>query len=625
MNGRDLILAVVGVLLLIGVLVLVKPKSENKPNASASQTQAKTDIAKTNESSNLQLSQFFETFLKEYVARDPEWASDLRLFGNVSDPIGDQLTDLSIDYQKKNFEFLREKQTELKSFDRAKQSAQQQFQSDILNWHIDDVLRGEEFLLSDYPVNQVFGVQNTLISLMTDLHRITSSIDVVNYIKRLSKFGVKIDQTLEGLKLREAENNIPPKVVLDKVLGSMKQFLESEPEKNPLYESFKNKVEAASAIPSEKKSEMYQAVAKEIKDSVYPAYQKLLAYLGTIGPKAPTQEVGVWRLKNGDAYYAYMLRHHTTTDFTPEEVHQLGFKEVARIQGDMRKIFAELGLAHNDNFGEMQRAYWNLTASKPELQYPDTAEGRQQALADYLKIIQTAQENIKDVFDVIPKTPIKVEAVPEFQQNSSPGAYYQPPALDGSRPGIFYVNLAGVPNKAGMQTLAYHEGVPGHHFQLAVQRESQGIPTFQKVLGFTAHLEGWALYTEKLARELGFYKDPYSRLGNLWSELFRATRLVLDTGLHYKRWTRDQAVAFARDNVGTPLQGEIDRYIAWPGQACSYKIGELKILELREKMKQALGQKFSLKAFHNIILLNGSMPLSVLEKIIDHAIATQTH
>jgi len=573
---------------------------------------------------NPELNKFYEDFLKAYVARDPEWSSDLRLFGSVPDPTGDQLTDISIDYQKKNFEFLRDKQVQLKKFDRSKQSAQQQFQTDILDWYIDDLLRSEAFLLSDYPVNQVFGIQNGLISLMTDLHAINSSIDAVNYIKRLSKFGAKIDQTLEGLKLREAEGNIPPKVVVDKVLGLMKQFLEATPEQNPLYVSFKNKVEAASSIPAEKKGEMTQIVAKEIKDTVYPAYQKLLAYLDTIATKAPTQEVGVWHLKNGDAYYAYMLRHHTTTDFTPEEVHQLGLKEVARIQQDMRKIFTELGIAHNENFGEMQRAYWDITRSKPELQYPDTAEGRKQVLADYLKIIGEAQQNIKDVFDVIPKTPIKVEAVPEYQQNSSPGAYYQPPALDGSRPGIFYVNLAGVPNKAGMQTLAYHEGVPGHHFQLAVQREMQGIPTFQKVLGFTAHLEGWALYTEKLARELGFYKDPYSRLGNLWSELFRATRLVLDTGIHYKRWTRDQAVAFARDNVGTPLQGEIDRYIAWPGQACAYKVGELKILELREKMKTALGDKFSLKAFHNLILLNGSMPLSVLEKIVDHAIASPT-
>jgi uncharacterized protein (DUF885 family) len=332
--------------------------------------------------------------------------------------------------------------------------------------------------------------------------------------------------------------------------------------------------------------------------------------------------VGVWRLPDGDAYYAYALRHHTTTDLTPEEVHQLGLKEVARIQSEMRKLFAGQGIAHNESFGEMQRAYWASLQNKPELGYPDTPESRKQVLADYLHIIEEAQKNIKDVFDVTPKTPIKVEAVPQYQQNSSPGAYYQPPALDGSRPGIFYVNLANLPSKTGMQTLAYHEGVPGHHFQLAVQRETQGIPTFQKALGFTAHLEGWALYTEKLARELGFYKDAYTKLGNLWSELFRASRLVLDTGIHYKRWTRDQAQSYANDNVGTRLVGEIDRYIAWPGQAASYKIGELKILELREKMKKALGDKFTLKAFHNLILLNGSMPLAVLEKIVEQHIAT---
>ncbi|MBI1743662.1 DUF885 domain-containing protein [Candidatus Acetothermia bacterium] len=629
MNTRELVILVVSALLIVGAWVLLKPHpaDQPKPNPSAQQVQKETpSTPQSTTTDNPELSQFFENFLAEYLKRDPEWSSDLRLFGNVPDPTGDQLTDASLQGQKKTDEFLREKLQQLRSFDRSKQSEKQLLTTDILDWYIDDILRGEEFMLDDYPVNQVFGVQNTLISLMTDLHAINNSLDAVNYIKRLSKFGTKIDQVIDGLKVREEKGILPPKVIVDKVLGSMKGFAALESEKNPLYLSFVNKAERVSAISKEKKDEMAKLVSKEIKDTVYPAYQKLIAYIENIAPKAPTNEVGVWRFPNGDAYYAYMLRHHTTTDLTPEEVHQLGLKEVARIQGEIRKLFAGLGIENKEIFGEMQRAYWASTQDKAEFQYPNTEEGKKQALADYLKIVEEAQKNIKDVFDVTPKTPINVKAVPEFQEASSPGAFYQPPALDGSRPGIFYVNLANLPNKPSMQTLAYHEGVPGHHFQLATQREMQGIPTFLKVVGFNAHLEGWGLYAEKLARELGFYKDPYSKIANLWSELFRAARLVLDTGIHYKHWTRDQAMAYAWNNVGTRLTGEIDRYIAWPGQACSYKVGELKILELRDKMKKALGDKFTLKAFHNLILENGSMPLSLLEKIVDRYITTaQTH
>ena len=624
MNTRELVILVVSALLIVGAWILLKPHPADhpKPNLPAQQVQKETpSTPQSTTADNPELSQFFENFLTEYLKRDPEWSSDLRLFGKVADPMGDQLTDASLEGQKKTNAFLREKLQQLRSFDRSAQSEKQLLTTDILDWYIDDILRGEEFMLDDYPVNQVFGVQNTLISLMTDLHAINNSMDAVNYIKRLSKFGTKIGQVIDGLKAREEKAILPPKVIVDKVLGSMKGFTGLEPEKNPLYASFLGKVGTVSTIGPEKKDEMAKLVSKEIKDTVYPAYQKLMTYLESIASKAPTNEVGIWRLPNGDAYYAYVLRHHTTTDLTPEEVHQLGLKEVARIQGEMRKFFTELGIEQKENFGEMQRAYWAATQGKAEFQYPDTEEGKRQALADYLKIVEEAQKNIKDVFDMTPKTPIRVQAVPEFQEASSPGAFYQPPALDGSRPGIFYVNLANLPNKPSMQTLAYHEGVPGHHFQLATQREMQGIPTFLKIVGFTAHLEGWGLYAEKLARELGFYKDPYSQIANLWSELFRAARLVLDTGIHYKRWTRDQATAYARDNVGTPLTGEIDRYIAWPGQACSYKVGELKILELRDKMKKALGDKFSLKAFHNLILENGSMPLSLLEKVVDRYIA----
>ena len=434
MNTRELIILVVGVLLIIGAWVAFKPHSTVQPKPISQAQQIPKETPSTTNTDNSELSKFYEDFLNEYLKRDPELASDLRLFGKVADPMGDQLTDASLEGQKKTNEFLREKLQQLRSFDRSRQSQKQLVATDILDWYLDDVLRGEAFMLDDYPVNQVFGVQTALIALMTDIHAINNSMDAINYIKRLSKFGTKIDQVLEGLKVREAKGIIPPKVVVDKVIDSMKGFIGTEAEKNPFYLSFVNKAADVDSISKEKKEEMAQLVAKEIKDTVYPAYQKLIAYVESIASKAPMNEVGVWRLPNGDVYYAYMLRHHTTTDLTPEEVHQLGLKEVARIQSEMRKLFTELGIDNKENFGEMQRAYWGLLQNKPELQYPDTEEGKKEVLADYLKIIEEAQKKIKDVFDVIPKTPIKVEAVPKFQEASSPGAFYQPPALDGSRP-----------------------------------------------------------------------------------------------------------------------------------------------------------------------------------------------
>jgi uncharacterized protein (DUF885 family) len=305
---------------------------------------------------------------------------------------------------------------------------------------------------------------------------------------------------------------------------------------------------------------------------------------------------------------------------TPEQVHELGLKEVDRIHSEMRSILDNVGLT-----GETISQRMNELRTDPRFQYPSTNEGRQQCINDYQNIINEVDRGITKVFDIRPKVGVKVERVPVFKETGSSGAYYEPASMDGARPGVFFANLRDMKEvpKWSMRTLAYHEAIPGHHFQFGIQQELKGVPTFRKVLPFTAYVEGWALYAERLAWEEGFEKDPYSDLGRLQDELLRATRLVCDTGIHYKHWTREQAIQYMKDNTGIgelEITSEVERYIVSPGQACAYKVGQLKILELREKAKKELGSKFDIKDFHDVVLKNGAMPLQILEQQVDRYI-----
>ncbi|HEY7160445.1 MAG TPA: DUF885 domain-containing protein, partial [Acidobacteriota bacterium] len=382
------------------------------------------------------------------------------------------------------------------------------------------------------------------------------------------------------------------------------------------------KLKKLSDVSDSDKSKLYGDVEQQITNTVYPAYKKLIAYFEQLEPKATTDD-GVWKLPDGDAYYRYMLKSNTTTNMTPEQVHDLGLKEVDRIHSEMRSILDSVGLT-----GETISQRMNELRTDPRFQYPATDQGRQQCIGDYQKIIDEVDHGITKVFDIRPKLGVKVERVPTFKEAGSSGAYYEPPSMDGVRPGVFFANLRDLKEvpKWSMRTLAYHEAIPGHHFQIGIQQELKGVPTFRKVLPFTAYIEGWALYAERLAWEEGFEKDPYSDLGRLQDELLRATRLVCDTGIHYKHWTREQAIQYMKDNTGIgelEITSEVERYIVSPGQACAYKVGQLKILELREKAKTELGNRFNIKDFHNVVLKNGAMPLEILEQQVDRYIQSK--
>jgi uncharacterized protein (DUF885 family) len=402
----------------------------------------------------------------------------------------------------------------------------------------------------------------------------------------------------------------------------MRRFVAAPAKENILYTSF---VEKLDKIPAESMAQavrerLLSEVDSAISAHVYPAYSTFITYYEQLQPKASGNN-GVWALPDGEAFYNYAVRQHTTTEMSADEVHQLGLSEVARIEAEMNEILVAQGLAEGSVGARVDQI-----SKRPEQLYPDTDEGRAQIIADFQTIIDEIDAGLGDTFNVRPKAGVKVERVPEFREKTAPGAYYNPPAFDGSRPGIFYINLRNTAEIArfGMRTLAYHEAIPGHHFQTTIQQELTGVPMFRKVLPFTAFSEGWALYTERLAWEMGFQKDPLDNLGRLQAEMFRAVRLVVDTGLHAKRWTREQAIAYMLEKTGMPqtdVVAEIERYLVNPGQALAYKVGMNKILELRERAKAALGTKFSLARFHDFVLTGGDMPLTQFEARIDGWIA----
>lgn len=508
----------------------------------------------------------------------------------------------------------------LESYSRKRQSPAQLLSTDIAGWFIDDLVRGKEYRHHDYPFNQLFGVQNDLPAFMTTIHPINNRVNARNYIKRLRRFDVKLGQVLDGVKIRGSKGVIPPRFVIQRVLEEMWNFIAVKPTANALYTVYKEKI-GKLKLSKKQKDALLAGCEEAIREVVYPAYQKLIEYHERV-EKIATNDDGVWKLPDGDHYYAHCLRSNTTTEMTPAEVHALGLKEVARIEKEMKAILKQLKYPTTDISGMILKF-----AKEKRFQYPNTDAGRKQCLADYQKIIDHVDKNLEEVFDIRPKVGVKVERVPEFREKNCAGAYYNIPSLDGSRPGVFYANLRDMKEiaKWGMKTLAYHEAIPGHHFQLALAQELKGLPFFRRVIPFTVYAEGWALYAEKLAQEYGFLDDPYSELGYLQSEIFRAVRLVVDTGIHYKHWTREKAIRYMQDHTGSnekEVISEIERYIVMPGQACAYKVGELKIVALRQKAQKALGKKFNIREFHNAVLKNGSLPLDVLKKVVDNYIQT---
>lgn len=565
---------------------------------------------------------FLRTFLK-FALKGPELLTMLGILEKFGiHGHNAKLSDASQAFEDKMFAFVKRDLRLLRSYPRRRQDKTTLLSTDIMEWFLDDILRGERWRHHDYPLNQMFGIQSELPNFMMTIHPVSGKVEARNYVKRLSRFGVKFDQVMEGLVIREQKGVLPPRFVIRRVLDEMTAFVAKPARENPLYTVFKEKLEKLPKVGARDRERLLAAAEAEIERTVYPAYRKFIDYFTALEAKA-TDDDGVWKLPDGAAYYAHCLRSSTTTDYTPEQVHETGLAEVARIEAEMRAILERQGYRNVESPTKLLAEL----AKEERFLYPNSDEGRQQCLDDYQRILDEMDAALGPYFNICPKARLKVERIPEFREKTSAGAYYMPGDLTGSRPGVFYANLRDMKevHKFGMKTLAYHEGIPGHHFQISIAQELKGVPFFRRMVPFTAYAEGWALYAEKLAREMGIYRDdPFGELGALDSELFRAVRLVVDTGIHHKRWTRQQAIEYmaahsAQDHAS--IVSEIERYIVMPGQACAYKIGMLKMLELREKAQKALGEKFSLPAFHDVVLKNGSMPLNILERVVDEYIA----
>jgi uncharacterized protein (DUF885 family) len=566
---------------------------------------------------------FFARTMIQVMSESPELLSSLR----VLEPLGitghnAKLDDESLAAGDRFMAQMRDAYATLQRYDDEDLSDADLMSKRIAATMLGVVVEGEKFRFHTFPVNQLFGVQSGFPSFMESTHQVHSVGDAEDYVSRLNAVGVQFDQVLEGLRKRGELGIHPPQFVVTKVLEEMRAFVATPPEEGILMVALLDKMREAQ-LPEADQSRIAQAARTAIVDTVYPAYGRLIDHFVAIDDKVDGN-YGAWSLPDGDAYYRLALRLMTTTDYDPQYIHQLGRDEVDRIQSEILDILATEGWNVSGGF----TAAIGELAEHPDFYYSDSTEGRDQILADYKALIEEVNGRMEPWFGTIPEAAVDVKRVPEFKEKTSPGAYYQPAPMDGSQPGVFYANLYDIKATPtyGMRTLTYHEAVPGHHYQLSVQREQKDLPFFRRLMPFPAYSEGWALYAERVAWEMGLLEDPYDNIGRLQAELFRAVRLVVDTGIHAMRWSREEAIDYMLANTGmaeSDVVAEIERYFVMPGQATSYKVGMTKILELRALAENELGDRFDIREFHDVLLLGGSMPLDILEQRVREWIAAR--
>lgn len=465
-----------------------------------------------------------------------------------------------------------------------------------------------------YLFDQMNGAQSQLPAFLINIHRVSNRDEALAYVSRIVGLGPALD-TLTAESRKRAENGVmPPRWVYAYVISDIENLL-GEGEGNAILTDLGAKVDRLD-LADEAKIELKTAAKQGWHGSTAPAYQRLLAEMQRQQAIAPTDD-GVWRFPEGAAYYKALLASYTTTDLTADQIHDLGLREVARIHGEMRAIMAQVGFT-----GTLQE-FFAFTRDDPRFYHAS----REDYLADAQRTMAAMEAKLPEYFLTLPKDPLVIKPVEAFREKSAGKAFYQSPAPDGSRPGTYYVNLYNLADmsKNELEALAYHEGVPGHHLQRSIQTGLGNMPPFRRFGGVTAYSEGWGLYSEELGKDMAFYTDPYSDFGRLGMELWRAARLVVDTGIHHKRWSREQAIQYLANNTPNPegdIRKAIERYVVYPGQATAYTIGKLKIMDLRERARAELGERFDIRAFHEVILASGPVPLDVLEANVERWIAS---
>ncbi|MFI5371668.1 MAG: DUF885 domain-containing protein, partial [Candidatus Eisenbacteria bacterium] len=571
-----------------------------------------------------QIDMFYARVFVGYLFRHPQLMSQLGLGdGTALDFHSGRLDDWSPAGERADEQQAARELRVLRGYARGRMSAETRLSADVLDWYLDDQVRQQErFPDHDYPLEQLQGFQIDLPNFMLNLHPLDNALEARRYLERVSRFGTAVDGTIERLKERETRGVYPPRWVLDRSLVEMRDFRNHPAAESPLVVSFTRRTAKTAGLDSTERARLTTELTRLVTTVVDPAWDRLIAATEHARDRARDTD-GVWALPDGDDYYAWCLRHYTTTDLSPDSVHALGLSEVARIQPLLRSLLDREGI-HEPDFARAMHAL----RDQSRFRYPPGDSGRALILADYQAILDDASARCDTLFDVRPRARLEVHRMPEFRESGAAGAYYEDGSLDGKRPGVFSANLRDPreTSRTDMRTLAYHEGIPGHHFQVSIAQELKGVPFFRRVIPFTAYVEGWALYAEHLALEEGFHPTAADSIGALQAELFRATRLVVDTGIHRKRWPRERAIVYMLANTGmdsTEVVSEVERYVVWPGQACAYKVGELEIVALRERARAELGDRFDLKRFHDVVLTHGALPLTLLERVVDDWIAAE--
>jgi len=569
------------------------------------------------------IEKLFDGYFREYLTLNPEKGSELGLprgSGYDFDRAG--LDDVSDAGLQANFDLARKYLGQLREIDTTKVTRSENIDARILTWFLEVQLEGEKFLDHKYHIDHLFGVHSQMVNLMTAYHAIENLQDARYYLERLEKIPIRLHQTEERIDSQEKKRIRSPVFIIHRVITDVEDFTTPEPRENVLYADFTGKLGSLSGVDPATIEELSRKAELTIKENIYPAYDEFVERLKASAENADSL-AGVWKLQNGKNYYAYSLKFHTSSSITPEEAFQLGIKEVKRLQEKCRVLLDSLGISGDGTFGELMSQY-RATSNTPELEdkfyYPEGEKKRQMVLSGYQSLLEGALARLPEAFSYIPKTQVTVEPVPEYKEGSGL-TYYEPASFDGKRKATFHINMGYIFPKPAMPSLLYHETVPGHHYQIALQQELTQGRMFKNLFFINGFAEGWAMYVQSLAEELGWLPNIYARISELNSQLFRAVRVVLDAGIHSQKWSKESALQYMQDNLGWSSDNEVDRYIVWPGQACSYTIGKLKIMELREKAKQELGPKFGLKEFHMTVLENGSLPLDLLEEIVDDYIA----
>lgn len=601
--------------------------ASNETEVSASATVTSSESARDVEDESVRINTWFEEQYEEELAFSPIQQTFLGVTEN-----NNKIDDFSLEAQLEQLNWKRESVAEMRSsFDYEQLNADAKISYDLWEYQLAAIEAASQFRINGYVFEQMNAIHSFFPQLLIAFHTVEDVDDMQAYVARIEATEVALDQLITLSQEAAAAGVRPPRFAFESVIDSAGQIITGAPFTNgddsAIWADAQQKIATlreAETINQTQADALADAARAALLDHWQPAYERLIAWQQEDIVNTSEISQGVGALTDGEAYYNERLANQTTTDLTADEIHQIGLDEVARLKAEMELIKNSVGFD-----GDLRAFFTMLRDSKDDQRhyYPDTDEGRQAYIDDAKAAIENIKADLATYFGILPKADLEVRRVEPFREQPGAAQHYFPGTPDGSRPGIYYAHLSDMTAmpKGELEVIAYHEGLPGHHMQIAIQQELESVPTFRTQAGFTAYSEGWGLYSELLAKEMeGTYTDPYSDFGRLGSEIWRAIRLVLDTGLHAKGWTEEQAVQYFLDNSAiteAQARSEVQRYIVLPGQATSYKIGMLKILELREKAEQALGDKFDIRGFHDAVLGGGAVPLSVLETMVDQWIA----